>query len=106
MIKSRLTKVATGKGGKKFLELYYRDQWLSLTQLAKLPEFKGRGLTGAVLYTRYKVQKYKTAEKLFKKKNKYKKETKRRDAWLFEGCSPEQIAALKQGTNKALLEVE
>jgi hypothetical protein len=84
-------------------ELFYKGKWISLSGICDLPEFKGRNLDRSLLYTRWHVQKWRTPDKLFKAKRVHKRH-KESEKWVFEGCTPQQIAALKSGTNQALLE--
>jgi len=86
----------------------FKNKWMSFKEVANLKEHKHLNLTGAILNLRYKNGDTSEARFLRPKRNKKKhlKDKRRReDIWVYEGCTPEQIAALEEGTNRALLAV-
>ena len=113
ILKSRISPRKSHKK-KPPTEIFFENGWFSFGKLAKHNKLSGLNLNSAVLYHRWQwrvdskgfLTARRTEKSLFKKKNDSKKNsTKSSDAWLYEGCTPEQKRALLAGTNKALLDI-
>ena len=99
---SRITQVGTS-GLKPQTEIYYNGLWFTFSELVKEKEFIDLNLHQDTIGARWK-KGDKDIKTLMRPARNYKKRRPVKvDDWLFEGCTPEQIVALKSENNKELL---